>query len=265
MKKALLIGCPLALLLGVGGIVGFVYLVFWATSGPVDATDQLLTLTAEGKYHEAYESCSQTLKDQQDEASFTKAVQYFGLDEYESSSWHSRVINNNQGSLEGTITTKTGGTIPVSVKLIKEQDTWKVVTLTVPDAGLQDATTLDVPADEQLHELTLQSLLDFNQALQAEDFTEFFETISTVWQLQTTSAELKEAFQPLIDESIDLADIAQVEPVFTQAPTIDADGLLVLEGHYPTQPLQFAFTLKYTYEQSQWKLFGIHVLAQDVQ
>jgi hypothetical protein len=40
---------------------------------------------------------------------------------------------------------------------------------------------------------------------------------------------------------------------------INRDGLLVLEGYYPSQPSVTYFTLKYLAEEGDWKLFGINV------
>ncbi len=264
MKKALLIGCPIAFVLGVGAIVGFVYLILWATSGATDATDQFLALVAAGKYTEAYESTASTLQDQQDEETFTKAVQYYGLDDYASASWPSRSVNNNQAALEGTISTKSGGSIPVKVQLLKEGGEWKVLSINVPSAGANvDSSQQQIPADDELRALTTRTMLEFNDALLTQDFTQFYDSIAVLWQLQTKPEELQELFQVLIDEGVDFSAIKGVDPIFTQPPAFNSDGLLVLTGYYPTQPMQCVFELKYAYEHPEWKLVGIHVKAQE--
>ena len=48
-------------------------------------------------------------------------------------------------------------------------------------------------------------------------------------------------------------------PVFDENPTIDKNGVLLIKGHYPTQPNQVLFEQKYIFEGSSWKLVGLKV------
>lgn len=260
VKKALLIGCPLAALLGVAAIAGFVSLIFWLTGGATDAADRFLALAAEGKDHEAYLATAAAFQAQQDEPAFVRTMRQLGLDDYASASWPNRSIANNEATLEGSVTTKGGAVIPITMKLIEEQGEWKVLGLTGPQAGVQIGSVgKQVPPDDELRRLTTRTLLDFNEALQEKDFSRFHATVSTTWKGQITPERLAEVFQPLIDAEVDLAPIDQVAPVFSEPPALDEDGLLVLEGYYPTQPSQVAFELTYAYEHPEWKLFGINV------
>src|SRR5262249_8810522 len=91
---------------------------------------------------QAYLSTAKALRAQQDEASFTKAVRGLGLTEYASVSWHQRRIDNDQGRLEGAVTTKQGGVIPVTLTLVKEDGTWKVLSVTGPQGGVNSGAGL---------------------------------------------------------------------------------------------------------------------------
>jgi hypothetical protein len=77
-----------------------------------------------------------------------------------------------------------------------------------------------------------------------------------------TPAKLKEIFQTFVDQQMDLSAISGVEPVFNPAPAVDGDGVLVLQGSYPTTPMRVNFRLKYVNEKSAWKLIGIKVDAK---
>lgn len=123
-----LLGC-------VGCVGGIVFTVFSLTKAPVEATDKLLTLLAEGKTREAYTSTATALQSQQTEAQFKAAVQKMGLTEFTSASWSTRNIVNNEATLKGTVTTKKGGKIPLEVKLIRENGEWRVLTLKGPQGG----------------------------------------------------------------------------------------------------------------------------------
>lgn len=267
-KKALLIGCPLSALVGVAAIAGFVFLIFSLTRGATDAANRFLALSAEGKHHEAYLATAGAFRAQQDEPGFVSMIGRLGLDDYASASWPSRSVVNDEATLEGTVTTKSGGAIPITIKLIKEQGEWKVLALSGPQAGVQAALVgKQIPPDDELRRLTTDTLLEFNEAIQAQDFTQFHAGVSTLWQRQITPEGLKDAFRAFADQEVDIAAIGEVAPVFTEPPALDENELLVLEGYYPTHPTQVAFELKYTYEHPEWKLFGISVgfLAPDTQ
>ena len=119
------------------------------------------------------------------------------------------------------------------------------------------AATPKVPARKELNALALDSVTAFDKAVKAQDFTAFHKQISKLWQEQITPDQLKSAFQTFIDQQMDLAGAAQVDPVFEPAPSIDDDGVLTLEGDYPTAPNKIRFRLKYMNEKSGWKLLGI--------
>lgn len=116
-------------------------LVFWFTGGAVDAADNFLALIGQQRIEEAYQSTAAGLRAQQDAASFAGAVKTIGLTRYQSASWSNREIQNNRATLEGSVTTTDGGTIPLTVTLVGEGDDWKVIGLSSPMAGAAIART----------------------------------------------------------------------------------------------------------------------------
>ena len=74
---------------------------------------------------------------------------------------------------------------------------------------LCDAQSL--PADKELKALALDSLLSFNKAVQAKDFTAFHKQISALWQAQATPTTLKNSFQTFVDQNLDVSSIASKE------------------------------------------------------
>jgi len=146
MKRKWLIGFGVAGLLGIAMCAGLgvvlVGKIMAATQPVVDASEQFLSLVGQGKVSEAYASTADGFRAQQDEASFAAAVKQLGLSDYTSVSWHSRQIDNQEGTAEGTVTTKSNGARPISIRLIQQGGTWKV-------AGVQygevDLTTIKAP------------------------------------------------------------------------------------------------------------------------
>ena len=264
MNKGWIIGCAIAAILGIALYAGLGALffggIFTLTKPVVDSSEEFLGLLGQGKVAEAYASTSSGFRAQQDEASFAKAVKDLGLTDYSSASWGNRSIKNSEGLTEGTVTSKSGGTSPVSIQLVKEGDKWKIVG--VRYAGV-DLTTikapLPIPSEAELRSMAKEALLDFNQAVKARDFSAFFAKISDSWKKQTTPGELANAFQEFSDKKIDIGSIAALTPLFDSPASTNEKGFLVLIGHYPTKPSVVRFTLKYIHETAGWKLIAIEV------
>jgi hypothetical protein len=267
MKKVIIIVVAviggLAVLGGV--IVGG---VFWLTGGAVEAGEQFLTLISEERMQEAYAETAAAFQSQQDVASFTAIVTEIGLTDYESASWTNRQIQNNRATLEGSVTTVDGGTIPLTIELVSENDEWKVLGLTAPMAGAAIAGAAREPGapmapdGDAVRELVNDTMRSFSDSLQRHDFAPFYETISDRWQAQISADELGRVFQPLVEQGTDFGNIQRLDPTFDEPAAIDQDGLLVASGFYPSEPNQARFEVSYIYEDPNWKLFGIHIAPE---
>lgn len=121
-------------------------------------------------------------------------------------------------------------------------------------------TSAAVPDKAKLNELTEGSVLSFGRAVKSKDFTGFFEKIAALWQKQTSPEKLTVAFQSFLDKDIDLpAALKGLEPIFNFPAEVNADGVLLIKGYYPTKPSRVVFALKYLKEAGEWKLIGIDV------
>ncbi|HZS36422.1 MAG TPA: hypothetical protein VFF06_06335 [Polyangia bacterium] len=260
MKKALIIAGSI-----VGAIAVLVALVFVLTGGVVDATDQLVALCAGGKTHEAYLSAASGLRAQQDEAAFAAAVARLKLTERRSSSWSSRRIENNRGFVDGTITTRAGEVVPLSVTLVKEQGAWRVLSLAAAPAGADSAGATPPPPahrpppDEESRRLVTSTLTIFDRAIAGGDFAPLLAQSCEPMRKQFTAVDLKQHFQEFLDKRVRVSEVERVPPIFTLPPIVDDDGLLVLEGFYPSDPPRTWFKLRFLSEAGAWKLAAIKV------
>lgn len=271
MKKGCLIASAVGLFLLLAAGVG-VFLVLRLTKPMVDEGERFLAVLGSGSTSAAYGMASSTLRSSQSEEAFAQAVKGFGLDGYQSASWSNRQVQNDRGTLEGTARTKAGGAVPLTLEMIKENGNWKVLSVKGPQAGARTGPVIEkevedteakpalaVPDSAAAAQLALASLMGFNHAVQQKSFTAFHAGISKAWQEEITPEKLLEVFQPFIDAEIDIALIGKLEPVFASPPAANDDGVLVLEGHYPTTPNKVYFKLKYIDEDGVWRLFGINV------
>ena len=67
-----------------------------------------------------------------------------------------------------------------------------------------------IPSEVELKAMTLESLLDFNKSVQADDFEILYDSISKLWQDQTSPEKLKALFQTFVDKKIDISPIKKV-------------------------------------------------------
>jgi hypothetical protein len=99
----------------------------------------------------------------------------------------------------------------------------------------------------------------FNNAIQQKSFGEFYGSVSSKWRSTLTEGQLQRAFQPFVDQGVNMGGAVKTDPIFDPPPQITTEGLLLVTGHYPSKPYQVVFSLKYIYELPNWKLFGIDV------
>ena len=144
------------------------------------------------------------------------------------------------------------------LKYVNEKSAWKLVGIKV-DVKPTGAPRGQVPSEREARALALESLLAFNRAVQAKNFTTFHKQIADVWRKQITAAELRKAFAPFIEQAVDISPIADLQPVFDPAPGFDEDELLLLKGYYPTRPNKVHFKLRYIQEADAWQLVNIAV------
>ena len=138
-----------------------------------------------------------------------------------------------------------------------------LVSLGLIIAAFTFAATPKVPSETELKSMTLDTLLTFNKGVQAKDFTGFYKEIAKLWQEQTSPEKLQALFQDFIDKGLDISPIKKLEPVFNKPAEINSDGVLVINGYYPTTPKRVVFRLQYLQEEGDWKLVGIKLDTTD--
>lgn len=240
--------------------VGF---VVYLTSGMTDVATAFFSDIREKNYDKAYELLAEEFQASTPKASFLDFIQKSSLLHIKDTSWDSRSVSGKKGELEGSVTTETGGTVPVKLTFIKENGGWKIYSITRPKAGLlADDTSQEIPNADQLVQLIDASMLKFAQAIDSKDFSDFYSYISNLWRKQIDVAKLNEAFKPLMKENVKWeAVIRSNSPVVDGDAAIDDQGMLVINGHYPTRPSKLNYKLGYVYEGTGWKLASIYVYA----
>lgn len=117
----------LKVLLGLSIIGGVVFgVVMHMTSGMVDAADSLFKAIKQQDSAKARSFLSQESSQKLDDKTLKKLMEADSLAHYKEVSFPNRDISGERGEMNGTITTTSGGVVPVRVVMVKEGDVWKV-------------------------------------------------------------------------------------------------------------------------------------------
>ena len=124
-----------------------------------------------------------------------------------------------------------------------------------------DASKGAMPSDGEIQYLVRETMLDFNNALQQEDFNAFYSNISKQWQKQTSAESMKSSFQSFIDGQASFGEISDMTADIEDKKTRKQSGYNVFDvkGKYSTSPIATTFDLSYVAEGKEWKLFKIQV------
>lgn len=131
------------------GIVVFIFLIVFlalrATKGIVDVAQNQLTALRAGDVAKAYTYTSQDFQKATSLEDFKQFVQaYPSLSQNKQASFTSREIENNLGTLKGSLEAKDGAVTPIEYQLIKEGGQWKILSLQLEPTGA--GTTIDKSA-----------------------------------------------------------------------------------------------------------------------
>ncbi|WP_295446201.1 hypothetical protein [uncultured Thiodictyon sp.] len=265
--------------LGIVAVIGVaIGAVFYLTAGMVDTADGFFTAVKQDDMTKARTYLAETFKARTDEKTLKEFLAKSALTKFKEASWGNRQISGGRGELEGTVTTETGGTIPIKLTLVKENDTWKIFQLEKPAAGLQTENASpsapqqagtskltgapSVPEKAGAIALVKQSLHDFIVSADKKSMEHFRDSISSLWRKQVTTAQLDEAFKPLTESGADWSVLENFDPIFSSDGAIDEDGVLLLTGYYATKPSQVSFKQKFIREGDTWKLIGFQIDAK---
>ncbi|MGA2401973.1 MAG: hypothetical protein ABSG91_09720 [Syntrophobacteraceae bacterium] len=248
------------------GVVAFLVLaiaaVFYLTSGMVDTANAFFKAVKERDIAKARSYLSEDFKANTDEEALTDFLSKSAILNFKESNWSHRQISGGRGELEGSITTETGGVVPIKMTLVKENGSWKIYGIQKPAAGLQPpGSSPAAPGKAEQTSLVKKSMHDFIVSVNQKSMEHFRSTVSQLWQKQATAEQLTQAFKSVIDSGLNLSVLNDLDPTLVGEPKIDDDGVLSLAGYYSTDP-NVHFTQKFIYEGLSWKLFGFKIYTK---
>jgi hypothetical protein len=238
-----------------GGVGYFVY----STKKELDKeADNFLKLVGEGKFEEAYQSTAAAFRQAESVQSFTKKMQEYGLDGYQSGEWSGFTIDDNVATLNGTVTTKTG-VRSVKLTFTREGERWRIVRIDVMSGGIAVNDPPKIPNIEEQFRLVKDSLRMFQQAVREESFVSFYGQVSKQWQKQTSVGELENAFKVFFPHKDEFRRWEKALPIFDVPAQLEDNQVLRLKGLLPDPMGALQFDLKFVFEDGEWKLLGMSI------
>jgi hypothetical protein len=257
MNKGLKIGLGIAAV-----VIVAIASVFFLTSGMEKTADAFFNAIKQKELAKARTCLSEDFIASSDETALKDFLSKGALLNFKKASWSNRQISGNRGQLDGSITTETGGVVPLKLTFVKEKGDWKIYSIQKQAAGLHsgDETPTTLGNAEQVA-LVKQSMHDFLVSVKNREMSHFRSTISRMWQKQVTTEQMNAAFGSVINSGADWSVLDTLEPELSPVMKIDDEGVLSLAGRYPTNPA-LKFEMKYVYEGVSWKLIGFSLLAK---
>ena len=80
-----------------------------------------------------------------------------------------------------------------------------------------------------------------------------------------TAVRLGEIFRDVRQSNIDLGETVLFDPFVTERPVISPNGVLQIEGFFPTDPMGIVFKLGFRYEFGRWRIFSLSIGAQPLE
>lgn len=145
---------------------------------------------------------------------------------------------------------------------IYENNHWKLTSLGVNTKELKTTVSglKKIPDDKTLKRMATETLLAFNSAVQAQDFSTFYkEYLSGPLKRMYSPAKFHKAFKIFITRKVNYKGLENLSPTFIKSPAIVDDAYLLLKGQYNTSPRKLDFTLSYLYEEGEWKIADFNI------
>ncbi len=233
------------------------------TSDIQDTANSFFNAIKKNDFEKAYEYTSSEFKANTSLKQLETFFRQTSLINYNEAVWNKRTLEDGSGELGGVIRAIDGGEIPVTLKFVKEDGKWKIISLRKEGYGFSTAEVVKgMPSNEELSAMASKSIYELGKALNSKNFSDFYSNISLLWQSQTSKEKLFSVFKTFSDNKIDLTVVKDMKPVFIEKPAFVDQRSILLKGYYSVNDKRYYFDLLYIYENKKWMLLGAGLKVQ---
>jgi hypothetical protein len=127
--------------------------------------------------------------------------------------------------------------------------------------------TTKVPDLGTIRKMVRADLERLDKGISSGDFHEYLDHAAMLFQSQFDNEKLKQNYKAFSERGLTLKRYLQGDLQLTAEPSISSDGVLVIEGRYPTTPEYLTVKASYVYSHPQWKTIGgnINLMSTEAQ
>lgn len=243
--------------LGAFGITLLALLLF-GPGGVSGAADPFLDALARRDFVAAAAQRSRAFQEAVPQEDFERFLSETGVGRYASGRWSGWQIEDGVGTVDGSIKTATGESLPLRLRFLKEDGQWRIDAIQ-PLREAEGEAARGVPTPVQSVGLVRDATTLFARGVAAGDFSALREAAAPEFKAQVTVADLDAQFKPFVDAGIDLRPLEQVPPNLSAEPSVDDAGALRLVGYYAVDGAKVDFDYRFVYRFTGWRLFSLQV------
>jgi hypothetical protein len=136
---------------------------------------------------------------------------------------------------------------------------WIVALLAMIAISLSPALAVEIPSEDDQDVLVRTTLMTFNDANMAGNYSVLFAKASRQIQTQTSVEKLAAAFEGFRKNELFFEDVITADYDSREKAVIDGEGALVLAGVFKTDDWQVKYRLRFIQNSKIWKMLGINV------
>jgi hypothetical protein len=120
-----------------------------------------------------------------------------------------------------------------------------------------------VPDSRSLAILVRTTMIAFNHANVTGNYTVLRDLAAPSFANANSAARLAAIFRDWRERKLDISQVVFYPPEFIEAPKINKRNQLLVEGYFPTRPLQVNFGMLFQLVKGRWRLFGMQATTEE--
>ncbi|WP_022670345.1 DUF4878 domain-containing protein [Hippea alviniae] len=237
-------------------VIGFAAAMFF-TSDLTDVANNFFTAIKNGDYSKAQMYVSNDFKRVTSVSALKKVFPYNRFRNYSGCSFSSREKNaDGTAKLKGKIEFSDGSSMPVEIVLVKEGEEWKINYISLSPTGVDVASNSNNSSDSNYNFLVKKTMDAIVDGILNNDYSKVYMLASDNFKNQIPKERLASVFKRFASVNINWNDIDSMQPVIKRTNVLE-NGVLRVEGYYPTSPKKVGFRFEYSKDGSSWKIEGL--------
>ena len=247
-----------AYILGLGLLA--IYLLRGGMSTATEVVDEFAKASRQGQIEQAHSYLSSTFKNQTDSAQLAQFLSTSMLSKFDRLELQSETLTGDFATVVARLETAEQSSVSVEFNVVRENSGWRIARIKQLPGG-DTKSAIKMPPLDQQQELARESMAVFAQSVKDGSMAAFHRHISSIWQDQADQQHLEQTYSSLIDAEVDLTGLSKILPEISPDSAINDEGVLVLNGVYPTRPSEVKFAQKFVYQENDggWRLLGLYI------